>query len=122
MRNIFEQGLKLFDGIIYESINRYPTFIHIKSVFSDEWYNFIVPTTKPSLLDWAKVKSIINLEKEKGVSMSYYVPDQYVDLYKEYFSHTEKREYTSSDLYICKKIDRTYASVGDLVLLSDSDN
>lgn len=120
MNNIFERGLKLFEGIIYESINRYPTFIHIKSVFRDEWYNFIVPTVEPSQLDWSKVKSIISSEKEKGISMSYYVPDQYYEQYSRYFTSKEIQENISSDLYICKHVDEEYEPIGELILLDDS--
>lgn len=120
MKDIFNRGLELFTGIIYEPVNRYSTFIHIKSVFSDEWYNFIVPTVEPDKLDWSLAKSIIASERGNGISMSYYVPDEYFDQYRKYFTNNESQDYTSSDLYICKHIYSTYEPVGELILLDDT--
>ncbi len=120
MKNIFESGLKLFDGIIYSSITKYPSFTHIKSIFSDEWYNFIVPCVDPKLLDWDHANRIIESQKAEGVSMSYYVPDSLSNLYQQYFSSVEIHDCVSSDLYICKKIENSYSPTGNLVLLDDT--
>lgn len=119
MKNIFESGLKLFSGIIYKTIDRYPTFIHIKSIFDDEWYNFIVPIVNSNQLDWEKVIKIIASEKKNGVSMSYYVPNKLLTDYQSYFSRNDNNIYTSSDVYICKKINEIYCPKGELVLVDD---
>jgi N-acetylglutamate synthase-like GNAT family acetyltransferase len=119
MKNIFERGLRLFDGIIYKPVKRYSTFFHIKSVFNDEWYNFISPTIEANLLDWDNAKSIISSEKANGVSMSYYISEKLVSSYKKYFSEAGKNNCIGSDYYICKHIDNKSTPIGELVLVDD---
>ena len=119
MSNIFARGLKLFDGIINKAVDNYPTFLQIKSVFSDEWYNFIVPLVPPTKLDWPHAKTIIAAEKIHGISMSYYIPDQYIDAYKQHFLLQDQQDNLSSDIYISKKVDQELSPVGKLILIDD---
>ncbi len=119
MNDIFDRGLRLFDGIIYESINRYPTFIHIKSIFSDEWYNFIVPIVQSGRMDWTHAEIIINLEKINGYSLSYYVPESLLSDYVEYFASNDHNKNLGSDVFSCKQVLEKYTPLGELTLVDD---
>jgi GNAT superfamily N-acetyltransferase len=120
MKNIFERGLNLFDGVIYDPIIKHPTFSHIKSIFCDEWYNFIVPKVSPDKLNWSETSNVIKSQKEIGISMSYYIPDNLSQLYKDYFTKDNKHTSTSSDYYICKHVDAKSTPIGQLFLVDDS--
>lgn len=120
MSDIFNRGLDLFTGIIYRSITSYPTFMHIKSIFRDEWYNFIIPNVSPDNLNWDQALSIINSEKEQGYLLSYYIPDDLFNQYIKYFKVNSKNENIGSDFYIAKHIENKYSPIGNLVLVDDT--
>ena len=119
MSNIFSRGLRLFTEIIYESVNEYPTFTHIKSVFKDEWYNFIVPKVTPDKLDSAEVKRVVDAEAKRGVLLSYYISDTLLNQYKRFFRDSTHIN-TSTDYYICNQHKNIYKPSGELILVDDS--
>ncbi|MFZ2199286.1 MAG: GNAT family N-acetyltransferase [Microgenomates group bacterium] len=119
MSDIFDRGLKLFSGIIYETINEYSTFTHIKSVFNDEWYNFIVPEVDPDKLDSAEVRRVVDAEAKRGVSLSYYISDALHNQYKTFFEGSSHLN-TSTDYYICNQHQNIYKPSGELILVDDS--
>lgn len=119
MKDIFTRGLRLFTGIIYESVNEYRTFTHIKSVFNDEWYNFIIPKVSPDQLDLTGVNKLIESERANGFSLSYYVPDSLFKLFNIYFNNT-KHINTSSDYFICMNNINKYNPIGQLILVDNS--
>lgn len=119
MSDVFIRGLQLFTGIIYESVNKYPTFTHIKSFFKDEWYNFIAPTIAPNQLNSAEVKKLIDSETKLGVSLSYYISNDLFSQYATYFRDSNHFN-TSTDYYICSQHQHSYKPAGKLILVDDS--
>ena len=56
--SIFWRTLRLQLESTNQSIDEYPTFIHVRSVFNDEWYNFIIPIQEEQYFEWDKAEEI----------------------------------------------------------------
>jgi ribosomal protein S18 acetylase RimI-like enzyme len=83
--SLFKTSLSLFDGNLNQFHTKLPTFIHIRSAFKDEWYNFIVPQVPPKEFDWKHAESLRQEEIAAGYQPSYYLEDSLKDDYHQTF-------------------------------------
>ncbi len=98
--------LTLFSGVLNKEINKYESFWHVRSNYSDEWYNFIVPCTNVDNFEWAKALQIHQDEGANGTKVSFYIND---DLITDYTNLLIKHNYSSigDDTYMLKDIENT---------------
>ncbi|KKS31275.1 MAG: hypothetical protein UU93_C0019G0010 [Candidatus Amesbacteria bacterium GW2011_GWA2_42_12] len=113
----FKENNRVLLGILYESINEHDTFTHVRSVFTDKWYNFIVPAVTPDKFDWALSTKVIENEQKNGFSLSYYVPQPLYSANKSYFTQLGKENESESDFYVFVKNEHRKKTQGKLVLI-----
>jgi len=119
--NIFVRSNKLLKDVIYISVVREKSFIHIKSIFKDSWYNFIIPIVIVDKFDWKEAKGIIKEEKKDNVEMSFYVHDSLVNDYKESIVRKGYKNF-GTDVYMCLELDKLFDDIsGDFVALNKDD-
>jgi GNAT superfamily N-acetyltransferase len=73
----------------------------------------------PSDFDHLQAESIINSEKNVGVSLSYYIPDNFLSAYTKYFQLSGNHVNISSDYYIFRHVEQKLSPIGELVLVND---
>ena len=102
--DLYKNNLTLFSGVLNKEIIKYESFWHVKSNYSDEWYNFIVPCTSVDNFDLAKAQQIQQDEGATGTKVSYYISGE---LISEYTKLLTKNDYSSigDDTYMLKKIE-----------------
>lgn len=120
MDNFFERSNHLLTGSLYRSTKSYGSFTHIKSMFSDPWYNFIVPHVAPSDLDWVAVQNVLDKEARAGYALLYYIKDIFVEEYRTYFSQNGQQENVGSEVYIAKKNQERIPVEGQLIEIDDN--
>lgn len=119
MNDIFNRSNQLFTGIIFDSLNKYETFTHIRSIFNDAWYNFIVPDVPPGELNWSQVQEVIRVEVSHGFQLSYYIPTRLLAKYIKYFENNGKNKDLGSDIYMFKQNKAQLTTTGELILVND---
>jgi hypothetical protein len=82
MEDIFSKSIELLKDVVYSEINEHKNFLHLKSVFKDAWYNFIVPSVPKKDFSWTDSEKVIEKEKQSGFRVSYYIPEKYLKEYK----------------------------------------
>jgi len=120
MSDMFNRSNQLLTNILFESVNNYPTFTHIKSIFSDEWYNFIAPHVTSDKLAWDEINSIITQENKRDFKLSYYISEQLLADYSNYFSEHKHNKEIGTEYYIFKSSKDPITELGELVLVDDS--
>ena len=117
--SIFWRTIRLQLENSNQSIDEYPTFIHVRSVFNDEWYNFIIPIQEAQYFEWDKAESIINSESLSGKTVSLCIHKELNEAYKDALT-AKGFEEAGSEVYMHRKSmqeeiqdDRTFESVED---------
>ncbi len=97
----------LLTGHFYQEIRENSDFTHYKSIFKQKEYNFIRPSVESGELNWPAVENLIIKESESGYQISFYVPKNMLENYRETL---RAKEYTlrSSDVFVAKTISRAY--------------
>jgi N-acetylglutamate synthase-like GNAT family acetyltransferase len=119
MEEIFTKSIRLLKDVIYKEVNRLPSFLHIKSVFLDSWYNLIVPIVDAEDFSFTDSEKLIKDEKQKKVDMSYYIPEKYAD---EYQPLLEKRKLSKlgDDTYVTLSMKKKFEDVdGEFIEVTD---
>jgi len=119
MKTIFERSSDLFKGVLLEDTFRHPTFTHLKSVFSDPWYNFIVPHTTPRDLNWQEIDQVIEEEKTRGYTLTYYIRENLLSEFKEYFASHGNNQEVGSECYMFKHTQKETPTLGEFALVTD---
>jgi len=120
MTTIFARSNQLLTGVLYDFIQEYPTYFHLKSIFSEAWYNFIVPKVDPTQLDWDHINSTINHERNLKFQLSYYISHRFLPAYQQYFVEHYHNEQIGSECYVFKHSNHSLPTVGELVLVENS--
>lgn len=100
----FWDAQRLLTGTIYESINEFETFVHIRSFLDDAWYNFIVPkAVTPGELDIAAIENIAAREAKDGKKMGYYIHSSLKDVYLSWLNKRGLKD-LGDDLLMLKAV------------------
>ncbi len=103
MFEFYLKNLTLFSGVINQTVTDYSTFKHVKSIFPDEWYNFIVPTVPSHDLEFTKVQQILDSEASAGVKTSYYINQEFFTDYNTFLKGKGLSE-IGNDVYMVKEL------------------
>ncbi len=102
---IFNKSNELLNGIFYKGIHRYSTFSHFQSVFTDRWYNLILPLVSEKEFCWEEAEKIIAAELKKGVGVSYYISEVNLLGYQKKLSAKDyKEDWNDSYVYKTSKV------------------
>lgn len=80
---LYKDNLQLFKNILYKEINNKNTYIHLKGIYNDEWFNFIVPKVSADDLNFYETQNLIKKELQNGYKVSYYINNQINDSYNK---------------------------------------
>jgi hypothetical protein len=115
----FQENNQSLIGVLYDLVAEHETFTHVRSVFKDKWYNFIVPKVLPGMLDWQSVLELTHAEEKGGYALSYYVPERFRSAYKEYFFKRGKENESGSDFQVRAQNIRIDETPGELILVDN---
>ena len=97
--DIFNQGKELLQDAFYTDVRHFKNFFYMRSVFTDKWYNLIVPSVPPDNLDWYMVYKIMDEEIRNKVDASLYIRHDLFGAYKAYLGQ-KKFEVAADDVYL----------------------
>ena len=111
--SILQKHNKLVDEILYRNFFEYDTFIHAQSVLDDPWYNFLIPKVNSSKLNQDKVNEVIKTEKDRGLSLAYYIHES---LYEDYKNYLPQKDYVADDTFISVTLDKPFNIIGQEIV------
>jgi hypothetical protein len=104
---VIKDYIEIWRGTISPKIAATLTYIHVKSIFNDAWYNLIIPTVGVKAFPWLEVEKLITTEKRRGVSMSLYIDELWVDEYKPVLLEREF-SFLGTDTYVYRELSEAY--------------
>jgi RimJ/RimL family protein N-acetyltransferase len=104
---LYDNNLRLFDQVLLDQVTKYPNFLHLRGIYKDEWYNFIVPSVTVDQLDFSATERLIKKEAENGYKVSYYIP---VELNESYENKLKEfgYDFLAAEQYIRKEMKEKY--------------
>lgn len=101
---IFTDTMRLYVGTNSECFCEYRDYFHVRSIFSSEWYNFIVPKlSNPADLDTKELNKLIKSEKDDGKKVSFYINQTLLNSYQSYLKKNDYR-LGGNEIYLQKTL------------------
>lgn len=121
MDEIFTKSIRLLKDIIFTDVVRLDSFLHIKGVFTDSWYNFVVPIVGVEDFSWDEAEKLIKSEKREGYELSYYIAEKYLDEYQPVLKDKELTK-LGDDNYMTYSMKGKFESVSGKFVEVDEGN
>jgi hypothetical protein len=104
--DIFNQGKELLQDVFYTDVRHFKNFFYMRSVFTEKWYNLIVPSVPPGNLDWYMVYKIMDEETRNNIAASLYIRHDLYGSYKNYLLQKRFDE-SADDVYLRRVLNTT---------------
>lgn len=115
MDSFFEENLRLFDGIFFKKIIRFPTFRITLDAIGPSYFDFILPSSPEKEFDWDQAGALIKKYRKKGVVLHYYLSNNFQKDYIDKLTKTNKYK-IESEAYMVGEIKKPFNLSGNFKL------